>query len=605
MLSRHTARALSLLFTLAVATGASAQTPAALPRINVAPAVGNFQLNNAALDGQGNVTLLWQLSPPFLHTRSQGRRFSALDVPLGPVFQLNRTERLARVASNERGDTVMTWMDIPISGPHRIMVRRIRPGLPPLTLMANRTPFFLGVGDVDIDREGRFVVVWTETDRDSGRGLIRGQRFNADGSRQGPIFGIDSTAGVPRIAMNHRTGEFVVVFLRPNPGQNPGIFGQRFGFTTGRQGSEFEVNSEDVGQDPQPDVGRADDGSFVVAWTHRDFPDPLGDVFAQLFDAEGERRSELVIAKVTIRWARLAVAPEGHFVLAWEIPEERIRISLQHRDGTPAAPAQLLTSSGFSPEPDFGFNGTFVLGWADFFSSTVNYQRFAASPGTEACLFRNGHFRCDTARTGGSAEIDHVFAVRRDTPLLGDVDGDGRDDYCLFRGSRFECDSGHDYGAPEVSIFFGQAGDTPLLGDVNGDGRDDACVFRAGHFLCDFVRNNDAAELDIAFGQAGDLALVGDLDGDGRAEPCVYRVGMFLCDTARNGGTAETVIAFGGPGETPLLGDFNFDGRDDPCVYGGGVFRCDTAHDGGAAEAQLAFSTAPGAKPLIGNVDGI
>jgi hypothetical protein len=596
--------ALILAAALLVVTRTSAQTPAGLPRINVAPAVGNFLLNSAALDGQGNVTLLWQFSPPFQHTRSQGRRFSALDVPMGPAFQLNRTEPVARVASNEGGDTVMTWMDIPISGPHRIMVRRIRPGLPPLTIMANRTPFFLGVGDVDIDREGRFVAVWMESGNENTR--IRGQRFNADGSRQGPIFALDSSGSFPRVAMNHRTGEFVVIFLRPNPGDNPAIFGQRFGFTTGRQGNEFEVTASEVGNfPPNADVGRADDGSFVVAWTRLDLPGPTGDVFVQLFDAEGERSSELILAGPGRRQAALAVAPEGHFVLASETPEERLRVALHHRDGTPAAPAQLLPSSGFTSELAFGFNGTFVLGWADFFSSTVNYQRFAASPGTEACLFRSGHFRCDTARTGGTAEIDHVFSVRRDTPLLGDVDGDGRDDYCLFRGSRFECDSGHDYGAAELSVFFGQAGDTPLLGDTNGDGRDDPCVFRAGHFLCDFVPNNDAAELDIAFGQPGDRALLGDVDGDGRSDACVVRGGEFHCDTGGNGGVAETVIAFGGPSDTPLLGDFDGDGRDDPCVYNGSMFLCDIAHNGGAAEAKLAFTTAPGAKPLIGNVDGI
>jgi hypothetical protein len=45
------------------------------------------------------------------------------------------------------------------------------------------------------------------------------------------------------------------------------------------------------------------------------------------------------------------------------------------------------------------------------------------------------------------------------TPLLGDVDGDGRDDYRLFRGTRFDCDSGHDYGAAEFTAVFGQPGD--------------------------------------------------------------------------------------------------------------------------------------------------
>jgi hypothetical protein len=549
----------------------------------------------------GNVTLIWEqlvVHKQFL------RRFSGADVPLGPDVLLAKCCTDPRAAANERGDTVMIWNQHP-GFEDQIVVRRLNPALPPLTVMAHRGhSSFRTAGDVDIDRDRRFVAVWME--QDQGVNRVVGQRFNADGSRRGPLFTVSpssqSSLSLPRVAMNHRTGDFVVVWVASSSGGGPvvlRILGQRFAFNGGPQGARFRINTTEAGDLPYSEVGRADDGSFVVAWSRVHYAHPEADVLVQRYDAAGERagRETRVAGGFP---ARLAVAPAGHFAVAWGATDTaNAGLSLFRRDGVPTGARDGLALPPFADWPAlaFGFNGTFVLGW-----NGATYQRFAASPGTEACLFRGGHFRCDTARTGGTPEIDHVFAVRTGTPLLGDVDGDGRDDYCLFRGTRFDCDSGHDFGAAEFTDVFGQPGDTPLLGDVDGDGRDDACVFRAGRFLCDTAHDGNAAELDVAFGQPGDTALLGDVNGDGRADPCVVHGGELQCDTAGNGGAAGTVIAFSLAG-TPLLGDFDGDGRDDPCAFAAGIFACDTAHDGGAAEATLAVSGS--GVPLIGNVDGI
>jgi hypothetical protein len=468
------------------------------------------------------------------------------------------------------------------------------------------------------------VIVWTVSTPDGSR--VFGQRYNRDGTTRGPEFNAATNLmggqAVAGVAMNQQTGEFVVVWISRNADFSVrGIFGQRFGFTTGRQGSEFQVNTTEIGEAFQlvADLGRAEDGSFVVAWSRRRTGELMTDVFGQRFNNAGERLGgEIVIADdtpVTDGFVRLAVAPQGQFVTAWDDGAPPLFVRLYRKNGTPAGPARELVdgTSPFpgAPELAFGWNNTFVLGWTDFIGIhdpdddiwEVNYQRFSASPGAEPCIFRNGHFRCDT-NGGGTPEIDHVFAVRGGTPLLGDVDGDGRDDYCLFRGTRFDCDSGHNYRAAEFTAAFGQPGDTPLIGDLDGDGRDEACVFRNGHFLCDTGHNGGAAESDVAFGQTGDRALTGDVDGDGRDEACVFRIDGFLCDTGHNGGVAETVIASGTLGvNVPLLGDINDDGRDDPCFFGvlggAGVFTCSV---GGETIQIRVIGTG---RPLIGNVDGL
>ena len=604
---------------LAGAGAALAQTPAALPQLDVATSNGIQLLKSVAVDGlgNGNVTLLW--TELFFNggssDRARGRRFSASDVPLGPDIAFDTSPANAQeVVANQRGDFIATWNRSSTEG----ALRRVSPVLRPRTLH-----FSHSVDDVAIDRAGNFVVVWTASTPDGRR--VFGQRYNSDGSTRGPEFNaatnLTGEQVGARVAMNPQTGEFVVVWASQNADLSfRGIFGQRFGFTTGRQGSEFQVNTTQIGEAFRLalDLGRAEDGSFVVAWSVRRPGEFMTDVFGQRFGFAGNKLGEeIVIADdtpISDGFVRLAVAPQGQFVTAWDDGAPPLFVRLYRKNGTPVGPARELVNNTTpfpgAPELAFGWNHTFVLGWTDFIGVhdpdddiwEVNYQRFSASPGGEPCIFRNGHFRCDT-NDSGEPEIDHVFAIRGGTPLLGDVDGDGRDDYCLFRGTRFDCDSGHNYGAAEFTATFGQPGDTPLLADLDGDGRDEVCVFRNGHFLCDTGHDGGAAETDVAFGQAGDKALAGDLNGDGHDDFCVVRGNEVQCDTSRDGGAAEAILAFSAPGN-PLMGDVNGDGRDDVCFASGGTFRCDTFHDGGTAEVTINL-TGPAGRPLLGNVDGM
>jgi hypothetical protein len=108
-------------------------------------------------------------------------------------------------------------------------------------------------------------------------------------------------------------------------------------------------------------------------------------------------------------------------------------------------------------------------------------------------------------------------------------------------------------------IQFGLATDTPLLGDLNGDGRDDPCVFRNGTFFCDLDHRGGTAEAVISFGGAAGEPALGDLDGDGRDDPCILSAGHLLCDTAHDGGAAEEDLVLSVlPGDRPLIG--NLDG---------------------------------------------
>jgi hypothetical protein len=124
---------------------------------------------------------------------------------------------------------------------------------------------------------------------------------------------------------------------------------------------------------------------------------------------------------------------------------------------------------------------------------------------------RGATFLCDTARDGGRAETRVRFGRSTETPLLGDVDGDGDDDPCVFRPASgvIACDASHD-GVEDITLPLGPvfAGDQPLLGNVDGDGRDDACVRRDVDILC----GSSLTRINFAPLRLGDVPLLGDLD---------------------------------------------------------------------------------------------
>lgn len=403
------------------------------------------------------------------------------------------------------------------------------------------------------------------------------------------------------------------------------IFAQRLSPVGEKLGDPVRVNQVTAGLQDWADVAIAPDGSYLVVWYSNPL-DPQGhrNIYGQLFSPSGERvGTEFQVNAITETSQLLpSVAADrfGNFAVVWVSYRPGyvtydVRGHILRPDGSPVGTdfrinsTRIYSDSNMYPDLAFGGNGTLVAVWSsrdgDF--DGVFAQRFAASPADEACTVFGRTLRCDTARTGGDAELTLPLLVSSgDTVLLGDVDGDGRADPCVRSGRQWLCDTEHRGRRWERLEPFGRGGggETPLLGDVNGDGKAEACLFDAGVFSCDTAHDGGAAELTVRFGQRGDRALLGDVDGEGRADLCVVRGGRFLCDTDHNGGEPEVSISFDPGRGTPLLGDFDGDGRADPCFHDGRRFSCDTAHDGGEAEAVLRFGH-KGDRPLLGNLDGL
>jgi hypothetical protein len=148
---------------------------------------------------------------------------------------------------------------------------------------AGGRPAILGLGS-------GFIVVWTE----SGRGNLKGARFNSSGVRVGDDFQVNTTTGIfglPAIArLRFGFGEqagFVVAWIAFPPAK---VLFQRFTDDGARKGEEIQVSATDVVADleriREPAITSLTDGNFVVSWVafHGDTQ-----IRAQIFRPDGTK----------------------------------------------------------------------------------------------------------------------------------------------------------------------------------------------------------------------------------------------------------------------------------------------------------------------------
>ena len=141
---------------------------------------------------------------------------------------------------------------------------------------------------VSMNGPGAFVVVWESYGQLGAAGYdIVGQRYNSSGTKVGGEFVVNTYTLddqlSPAVAMAD-TGGFVVVWRsRLQDGWASGIYGQRYNADGSRHGPEFRVNTYTVGEQRTPSIATDGSGNFVVTWSSAGQDGSATGVYAQRF----------------------------------------------------------------------------------------------------------------------------------------------------------------------------------------------------------------------------------------------------------------------------------------------------------------------------------
>jgi hypothetical protein len=180
------------------------------------------------------------------------------------------------------------------------------------------------------------------------------------------------------------------------------------------------------------------------------------------------------------------------------------------------------------------------------------------------------------------------FSYGTEIPLVGDFNGDGKDDVATFtRGTTGDVyvalsNAGGFVGTGwrwHKNFCFGS--EVPLVGDFNGDGKDDIATFNRGTKGDVFVALSTGSGFvgtgwkwhnNFCFGS--EVPLVGDFNGDGKDDIATFNRGsrgdvfVALSTGGSFSGTGwkwHDSFCYGS--EIPLAGDFNGDGKDDLATF--------------------------------------
>jgi Protein of unknown function (DUF2961)/FG-GAP-like repeat len=224
------------------------------------------------------------------------------------------------------------------------------------------------------------------------------------------------------------------------------------------------------------------------------------------------------------------------------------------------------------------------------------------------------------------------FALGSEVPMLGDFNGDGKDDLVTFtRGSLADVyvalSTGTGFGPGVLwHEFFALGDERPAVGDVNGDGMDDIITFTRGNGGKVYVALSTGAgfgpglKWNDTFAFGNETPAIGDVDGDGRDDIVTFTHGanadvfVGLSDGSRFVGGDYGVPQkwhdfFALTGEVPGLGDFDGDGRDDLVTFtrgtAGSVYIArSTGQAFGAGIAVLQSFATGDQVPGVGDFDG-
>gem|GEM_PF-1407463 len=303
-----------------------------------------------------------------------------------------------------------------------------------------------------------FAIAWSSNGQDGNDYGIFGQLFNANGSKLGDEFQVNTyTIGhqdYPQIVgLNNE--RFVISWQGASSQDNSGISGQMFYINGTKFGTEFQVNTYTIGSNDAPAIAKLNEEKFIIAWNELSGYDGDGyGVYGQLYHTNGTRdNSEFRINTTTGgQQAHPAISSISNdkFVVTWHSPDVSsygIFGQIFHVNGTKLGPEFQVNSytSNYQKRPSttrLG-NDKFVISWTSDIQDgsswgifgqlfNVNGTKFGSefpinSYTTDAQIYStvvelyNGEFVVTWASTGQDGFGDGVYGQRFSVEATGAI----------------------------------------------------------------------------------------------------------------------------------------------------------------------------------------
>lgn len=194
------------------------------------------------------------------------------------------------------------------------------------------------------------------------------------------------------------------------------------------------------------------------------------------------------------------------------------------------------------------------------------------------------------------------------TPLVGDWDGDGRDEVGVSRDGSgykvFYLFRNYAEASPYWIAAYGPEKSAPFAGRWVKERADAIGVFTGGTFFLKNAVFSGVADVTSTFGDTAGSPIIGDWNGDQRDTVGTYRDGAFQLTDQGAAPFLTRLFKFGSPGDKPVAGDWNGDGVDTVGIYRDGVFTLTNLTAPPFADTWQVRMDVPGSVPLAGDWDG-